>query len=273
MHDALPMPHGLAVIDPRARTFDAVVVGAGPAGLALTAALATRGLDVLLVSPQWPPPWPNNYGLWEDELDDPELLAAASTSYEAPAYIDAAGHVALRRTYLKIDNSALFTTLAARASRGGAHVAAARALGVEHRRAASALRCEDDRGEFELRARIVVDATGHTPRLATRAGRDDPGFQTAWGAVVDADADLVLRGHDMILMDFTPLGHGDDLATFLYAMRLPDGRAFVEETTLVSRPAVTIDALERRLTRRMTSLGVDAFSAVGPVERLSLIHI
>jgi lycopene cyclase-like protein len=266
--NALPMPHGVPLVDPRARTFDVAVVGAGPAGLALTSALATRGVDAVVVSPQWPPPWPNGYGLWEDELDDAALVATAAVRYEAPAYIDARGHTPLRRTYLKIDNAALFSTLSARAAAAGAGAVAARAAGVEHRRASSALQCVDDAGEaFELRARLVVDATGHSPRLAGRVGRDDPGFQTAWGAVVDADADLILRGHDMILMDFTPLAPGDDLSTFLYAMRLPDGRAFVEETTLVARPAVPIPTLERRLARRLAALGVSEFSTAGPIER------
>ncbi len=268
MTEALPMPHGIPLVDPRSRTFDVAVVGAGPAGLALTAALATRGVDAVVVSPQWPPPWPNGYGLWEDELDDPVLLSTASVRYDAPAYIDAQGATPLRRTYLKISNSRLFSVLSERAAAAGAGAVVGRALGVEHRRASSVLECADASNQtLELRARLVVDATGHEPRLSRRVGHDDPGFQTAWGAVVDADADAVLRGHDMILMDFTPLSPRDDLSTFLYAMRLPDGRAFVEETTLVARPAVPVSRLEGRLARRLEMLGISEFSTIGPIER------
>jgi lycopene cyclase-like protein len=42
----------------------------------------------------------------------------------------------------------------------------------------------------------------------------------------------------------------------LYAMPLGAGRVFVEETVLVSRPAVPFDVLEARLQRRCAALGI-----------------
>ena len=45
---------------------DLVVVGCGPAGLALAAESAKLGLNVGLVGPDLP--FTNNYGVWEDEF-------------------------------------------------------------------------------------------------------------------------------------------------------------------------------------------------------------
>jgi len=45
---------------------DLVVIGCGPAGLALAAESATLGLSVGLIGPDLP--FTNNYGVWEDEF-------------------------------------------------------------------------------------------------------------------------------------------------------------------------------------------------------------
>jgi len=54
-------------------TYDILVVGAGPAGLSATDALARQGLRVGCIAPSQPPRWPNTYGVWLDELRDPGL--------------------------------------------------------------------------------------------------------------------------------------------------------------------------------------------------------
>lgn len=51
---------------------DLVVIGCGPAGLALAAESAKLGLKVGLVGPDLP--FTNNYGVWEDEFKGTELL-------------------------------------------------------------------------------------------------------------------------------------------------------------------------------------------------------
>lgn len=50
--------------------FDALVVGAGPAGMIIAAALAEQGVNVgsLTASPLRQV-WPNTYGIWRDELE------------------------------------------------------------------------------------------------------------------------------------------------------------------------------------------------------------
>lgn len=53
------IPVGNAVLD-------LVVIGCGPAGLALAAESAKLGLSVGLIGPDLP--FTNNYGVWEDEF-------------------------------------------------------------------------------------------------------------------------------------------------------------------------------------------------------------
>ena len=50
------------------RVFDCIVVGAGPSGLCMAAEAAEQGLDVAVVDPKINDPWPNNYGVWMDEI-------------------------------------------------------------------------------------------------------------------------------------------------------------------------------------------------------------
>lgn len=50
---------------------DLVVIGCGPAGLALAAESAKLGLNVGLIGPDLP--FTNNYGVWEDEFKGAHL--------------------------------------------------------------------------------------------------------------------------------------------------------------------------------------------------------
>lgn len=50
---------------------DLVVIGCGPAGLALAAESAKLGLNVGLIGPDLP--FTNNYGVWEDEFKGANL--------------------------------------------------------------------------------------------------------------------------------------------------------------------------------------------------------
>lgn len=51
---------------------DLVVIGCGPAGLALAAESAKLGLNVGLIGPDLP--FTNNYGVWEDEFKGTTLF-------------------------------------------------------------------------------------------------------------------------------------------------------------------------------------------------------
>ena len=48
---------------------DVLVLGAGPAGMAIASALGKEKLDVEVLSPNGPDePWPNTYGIWGKKL-------------------------------------------------------------------------------------------------------------------------------------------------------------------------------------------------------------
>lgn len=52
------------------------------------------------------------------------------------------------------------------------------------------------------------------------------------------------------------LSHRSRLPTFLYAMPFSKTRIFLEETSLVARPAIGFEDLKERLRRRMAHLGI-----------------
>ena len=55
---------------PFKRLPDVLVLGAGPAGMAIASALGKERLDVEVLSPNGPDePWPNTYGIWGKEVD------------------------------------------------------------------------------------------------------------------------------------------------------------------------------------------------------------
>lgn len=58
---------------------DLVVIGCGPAGLALAAESAKLGLKVGLIGPDLP--FTNNYGVWEDEFNGKKLYDSLFSHY------------------------------------------------------------------------------------------------------------------------------------------------------------------------------------------------
>ncbi len=245
---------------------DVIVIGAGPAGLALSAALAERGLEVASLAPEHPSPWPNNYGVWRDEVDDLGLAHAFDKIWDAPVvYTDEAPRE-LNRSYIRFDNDTLRDHFFGICEDHGVQWVEGVAESVD---------IEDDRCVIwtnereQIEARVVVDATGHQPAFVERAGDRSPGFQAAYGFVGEF-TDSPIGDPDMVLMDYRTDydedGDDTDEATFLYAMRLDDDRYFVEETSLVGRPPVTFDVLEDRLARRLHARGVEC-TMVHEVER------
>src|SRR5690606_6819391 len=85
-----------------------------------------------------------------------------------------------------------------------------------------------------LRATLVIDASGHWPRLVKREGRPADAHQVAYGVFADVD-EHPWDPNQMCLMDFsTPhLSKAEQksaLPTFLYAMPFGSRRVFLEET-------------------------------------------
>ena len=65
---------------------DVLVLGAGPAGMAIASALGKEKLDVEVLSPNGPDePWPNTYGIWGKEVDQLGLQDLLCLLYTSPS--------------------------------------------------------------------------------------------------------------------------------------------------------------------------------------------
>ena len=238
------------------------IVGAGPAGLTLATALAERDLEVALISPAWPVPWPNNYGIWLDELTqaDAMLHDCIAHRWDQVWFWGRQDGRCLRRSYVLLENHSVVERMAARFARAGGEVIVASARGARHDAASS--RVEVD-GAPDIIADLVIDATGHEPVLVHRAPSRHPGVQVAHGVLATLSAKSTPL-EEMRLMDWRPATSSaspDEITspTFLYAMPLgedEDGqRVFFEETSLVARPALPIEVCEARLEARLAREG------------------
>ncbi|OZM78273.1 lycopene cyclase family protein [Pseudonocardia sp. MH-G8] len=230
---------------------DALVVGGGPAGRALAAALAARGLRTVLLDPAPDAPWRATYGCWADEL--PAGLPGAVVAARAAGRAIAHTEHRLGWDYAVLDVPALRAHLDTTLERAGAQVRTGRAAGPV---GAGAVRLADG---TVLRAAVVVDAGGHRQPLRRGPARDRVAAQqTAAGVVVDVTtaAALVAPG-EALFMDWRP-DHGDTghAPTFLYAVPLGGDAVLLEETSLARRPGLPIPVLRRRLHARLAHHGI-----------------
>ena len=109
-------------------TTDVLVVGGGPAGRALAAATAERGLHTVLVDPAPAAPWRQTFGSWWAEL--PADLPGTVLAARASGLAFARGEHRLGWEYAVLDVAALRALLDARLTAAGVEVRAGRAVGV-----------------------------------------------------------------------------------------------------------------------------------------------
>ncbi|HEV2130145.1 MAG TPA: lycopene cyclase family protein, partial [Longimicrobiaceae bacterium] len=232
-------------------SFDVLVLGKGPAGVAAAAELAARGLRVGVLGPGAALHWPAQYGAWMSELETLGRPELAEHHWPETVVGLGGGRKVLRHGYVRIDKARLARELRQRCEAGGVTWLEGRAASAEHHSRGSIVRCADG---GEIAARVVVDASGHKPALVRRAAAPAQGFQTAVGLTFEVE-DIPLDPRQAILMDWDdqhlPVERGAAFPSFLYAMPLGEGRVFAEETVLVGRPAVSSELLERRLRLRL----------------------
>ncbi len=221
---------------------DVLVVGAGPAGMALAAACSQRGLKVGLLDPNPDRPWVATYGMWSAEL--PADLPASVVAARAAGRAIALTEHRLGWDYVVLDIDALRGHLAEQFT--GVTVHAGRAVGSPE---PGVVAMADG---STLRASVVVDAAGRWRPLDPAPARAVPAEQTAYGVILDEHAvtPLVAPG-EALFMDWRA-DHGEPgWPTFLYVVPLGEGRVLVEETSLARRPGLPLATLRRRLHARL----------------------
>ncbi|WP_088891989.1 lycopene beta cyclase [Leptolyngbya ohadii] len=237
--------------------FDALVVGAGPAGLAIAAALCDEGLNVAGLAPVPPPvEWVNTYGIWCDELEPMNLTHLLSHRWQNSVMYAAQRKVALGRDYGLFDNGKLQNYFLERCDRGKMVWHQGTAAAVEHFAHHSSVTTAEGTA---LSARVVIDASGHNPALLDRPKSEAIAYQAAYG-IVGKFSSPPIDPQQFVLMDY----RADHLSpeerrappTFLYAMDLGNDVFFVEETSLSNSPAVTFEVLQQRLEQRLAFRGV-----------------
>lgn len=220
---------------------DVLVVGGGPAGVALAGACARLGLTTGLVDPTPDRPWTATYGMWSREL--PDDLPASVVAARADGRAIAQTEHRLGWEYAILDVPALRAHLIDRLS--GVQIHAGRAVGSPE---TGVVALSDG---SQLRASVVVDAGGGA-RPLDPASRRAAAAQTAYGVILDEDAaaPFVAPG-EALFMDWRA-DHGEaGWPTFVYVVPLGGGRVLVEETSLARRPALPLTTLRRRLHARL----------------------
>lgn len=238
---------------------DLIVLGAGPAGLALAASSAERGLSVVVIDPEPGGDWPASYGAWQVDLPS-WVPVERRWSTAQVAFGDGARD--LPGDYARIAKADLQHLLLTTLSAHGGELVRGRATALHpHPRG---VRVQRGSGA-DLHARVVIDATGRglTPASPPTA------FQAAYGVLAQVRSHPWAPGH-MALMDFSvahlPTAHRADVSSFLYALPYGPDRLFVEETSLAASPAVPLPLLRDRLYARLAHLGVEVIEEI-EVER------
>jgi lycopene beta-cyclase len=229
--------------------WDVVVAGAGPAGLAVAAACATRGLRVLLVAPHLRP-WQQTYGMWADELDAVTAAVLGSAPgpalghrYPATVVRTGAGERDLGRGYARLHNDVVHALLLDR-------LAGATRLGTVTAVSPDAVGRRVTLADgTTLTAGLVVDARGGGPGTAQ---------QRAWGERVTGDVGDLVPAGSALLMDWVALREpgAPQPPAFLYGMGLDDGTTLLEATSLAGRPPVPLPHLRDRLHRLLDRTGL-----------------
>ncbi|KAK9828833.1 hypothetical protein WJX72_002308 [[Myrmecia] bisecta] len=245
-------------------TVHLIVAGAGPSGLAVAERVSAAGFKVVVIDPVPLSAWPNNYGVWVDEMVAMGLDDCLEAVWPSATVLLGSGpqnEKALSRPYGRVDRPKLKRKLLEGCVKQGVLFHQSTVESVKHTDGLSTIVTKDG---LRISGSMVLDATGHQRKLVEFDKKFDPGYQGAYGIMCEVEShpfDL----DKMLFMDWRD-DHLDNhpevqmrnskLPTFLYAMPFSPTYVFLEETSLVARPAIPFDELKLRLELRMQHLGV-----------------
>lgn len=239
---------------------DMVVIGCGPAGLALAAESAKLGLKVGLVGPDLP--FTNNYGVWEDEFKALGLEGCIEQVWrDTIVYIDDDNPISIGRSYGKVSRHLLHQELVQRCLESGVSYLNAKVENImEGHDGRSLVACERD---IIIPCRLVTVASGAASGklLEYEVGGPRVCVQTAYGVEVEVESSPY-DPNLMVFMDYRDYAKESfqsleaKYPTFLYAMPMSPTRIFFEETCLASVDAMPFDLLKKKLMARLQTMGV-----------------
>ncbi|KAL6537890.1 hypothetical protein OROHE_012177 [Orobanche hederae] len=242
--------------------FDVIVIGAGPAGLRLAEQVSKHGIKVCCLDPSPLSMWPNNYGVWVDEFENLGLEGCLDKTWPLTCvHIDDHKTKYLDRAYGRVGRKEFKLKLLSGCAANGVKFHKAKAWKVEHWEFESSVACDDG---TELKASLIVDASGFASSFVEYDKPRNPGYQIAHGILAEVDShpfDL----DKMVLMDWRDSHLGNEpylrasnskLPTFLYVMPFDSNLVFLEETSLVSRPVLPYAEIKNRMVARLRHLGV-----------------
>ena len=244
------------------KTLDILILGSGPAALCLASELAKQNLTIMGISTKSPKAkWENTYGIWASELEELGLESLLSHRWSNTVSffgngISEKGNKSTehRYDYGLINQEAFQNELLKKCK--GIEWLNETAKQITEEKNISEVICFSG---LKLKARLVIDASGHKSNFIKRPERKNVAQQAAYGIVGKFSSPPVEKDQ-FVLMDFRPdhLNKIEKLASpsFLYAMDLGNETYFVEETSLASYPALSQDRLKKRLFTRLENKGI-----------------
>jgi len=242
---------------------DVVVVGCGPAGLALAAELgAKKNLSVGLVGPD--APLVNTYGVWVDEFAALGLEHVLDATWpQSMCFFGRDQPSVVRRAYGRVHRPSLQRELLGRCKRGNVLYRAGTVKQIWKETGngeGSMLVCGDG---STLRCKLVVVATGAAAGKFIQYEEQgvEVAAQTAYGIEAEVEG-YPFDKEQMLFMDYRRHHAAEEeteaeVPSFLYAMPTRgSNRVFLEETCLATRPALPFKELKQRLYRRCDKLGI-----------------
>ena len=248
---------------PSKRLPDVLVLGAGPAGMAIASALGKEKLEVEVLSPNGPDePWPNTYGIWGKEVDQLGLQDLLEHRWKNT--VSFFGHGSLEEHHYEnkatehsldyglFDKKKLHSYWLNECNKSLIKWHEGFAEKINFQKQKSTVTTSDGK---TYSARLVVDATGYDPVFLKLKSCGPLAVQTCYG-IVGSFSKPPLKKGQFVLMDYRNDHLNEEQKkeppTFLYAMDMGNGKYFLEETSLGLVNPLTMENLKERLEKRLS---------------------